>query len=55
MAHKRIQSTMCYVRASEEKVDKAFDKIGELWSKNRVKSVPEEEPFPLLNSLNQLS
>lgn len=58
MAHKSIQSTMRYVRPSEDKTDEAFDKIGKFWanrSKNEVKSVFEAEPISPLSTLEQVS
>jgi len=55
MAHKSLQSTLRYVRADEDKVDEAFDKIGDFWGKNRVNSNSGAEPIQQLNTLEQVS
>jgi integrase len=58
MAHKSIQSTMRYIRPSENKTDEAFDRIGDFWangSKKEVKSVFEAEPISPLTTLKQVS
>ena len=55
MAHKSIKSTLCYVCPNEDKVDEAFDRIGEFWGKNRVNSDSGTEPVQLLTTLNQVS
>jgi hypothetical protein len=55
MAHKSLQSTLRYVRADEDKVGEAFDKIGDFCGKNRVNSDSGGEPIQQLNTLEQVS
>lgn len=38
MAHKSIQATLRYVRSNEQKVNEAFDRIGEYWDVVGVKN-----------------
>ena len=50
-----LMSSLLKYYTSEEKVDEAFDRIGEYWGKNRVKSDSGAEPISLQSPLNQVS